>query len=188
MLRVRTAQGKDSFNIITIFHYSPMFYILEKLIHQNYSFATSSNILYDRQYGLRPKHSIIVSMTELTVNVFLLWLWKNTVRQYIWISPSMQGPWHHTPQYIITYVYDLYVLLCQMLSLRLVKELSEKYEAGSIWATVVYNIWVMDIEYGERLGSVSWPPLFMLRANGRAQYWHNCRAILLTVYLTGAKY
>ena len=136
MLLVRTAQGKDSFNIIKIFHYSPMFYILEKVIHSTLHSQQQATFSMTGNMGFRPKHSIIVSMTELTVNVFLLWREKNTVRQYMWISPGMQGLWHHTPQYIIAYVY---VLVCQMWSLRLVKELSKNMKQAVyelLWYTI----------------------------------------------------
>ena len=44
--------------------------ILEKLVHKRlYSFCDSNKILYNNQYGFRPKHSTIDAVSKFTADI-----------------------------------------------------------------------------------------------------------------------
>ena len=70
VIYVHKAKAKDSFNNYRPISLLPnVLKVLEKVVHKRlYSFLTTHNLLYNRQYGVRPKRSTI-DAAEFTADV-----------------------------------------------------------------------------------------------------------------------
>ena len=86
----------DWYNYSTIYLFSNVVKILEKLIYKRvYNFLIENNIIYDLQFGLRPKISTSHALLNLTENIRQALWWKMYWMRYIcgltksfWLSGS----------------------------------------------------------------------------------------------------
>ena len=61
--------------------------VLEKIHKRFYNSLNMQNLLYNNQYGFRPKHSTIQAITQLSAEMLESLDRKNTLQVYFWTSP-----------------------------------------------------------------------------------------------------
>ena len=155
------------------------------MVHKRlYSFLTASNILYDGQYGFRPKRSTIDAMTEFTADVLpLLDKKEHCLAVYLDLSKAFDTINHN----ILLNKLRRYGV--RGIALDWFKSYLKNRRQYVSYCGIHSR--VMDIEYGVPQGSVLGPLLFILYTNDIPRCLHHCKTILFaddtTIYLTGAE-
>ena len=155
---------------------------LELQAKRLYSFLTASNIIYDRQYGFRPKRSTIYATTEFTADV-LLDKKEHCLVVYLDLSKAFDTINHN----ILLDTLRCYGVRC--IALDWFKSYLKNRRQYVSYCGMHSR--VMDIEYGVPQGSVLGSLLFILYTNDIPRCLYHCKTILFvddtTIYLTGAE-
>ena len=149
-----------------------------------YSFLTPSNILYDGQYGFRPKRSTIDAITEFTADVLpLLDKKEHCLSVYLDLSKAFDTINHN----ILLNKLRCYGV--RGIALDWFKSYLKNRRQYVSYCGIHSR--VMDIEYGVPQGSVLGALLLILYTNDIPRCLHHCKKKLFaddtTIYLTGAE-
>ncbi len=157
--------------------------VLEKVVHKRlFSFLLKHNILYDKQYGFRPKRSTIDAITEFTADIL----------------PSLDGKQKCLSVYLDlskafdTINHDILLNKLEYYGLRgralewFRSYLSQRRQYVSYLGV---NSPIQTLTYGVPQGSVLGPLMFILYSNDVPKSLSHCRTILFaddtTVYSMG---
>ena len=184
VIPVYKAKSRDTFtNYRPISLLSNISKILEKVVHKRlYGFVTKHEILYDGQYGFRPKHSTIDALTEFVSNALpALDNSGNCLAVYLDLSKAFDTIKHS----VLIDKLEHYGVRGRALDwFRSYLEQRRQYVSyGGVHSDIRY------VEYGVPQGSVLGPLLFILYSNDLPIALKNCHTILFaddtTIYTTG---
>ena len=184
VIPIHKSKSKELFNNYRpISLLSNMSKVLEKVVHNRlYSFLIKNSILYDKQYGFRPKRSTIDAITEFTAGILpSLDRKKQCLSIYLDLSKAFDTINHS----ILLNKLKYYGIRGKPLEwFRSYLEQRKQYVSYLGVQSTTQNI-----EYGVPQGSVLGPLLFILYSNDIPNSLTYCQAILFaddtTVYLTG---
>ncbi len=184
VIPIYKAKSKEEFiNYRPISLLSNISKVLEKIVHKRlYSFLTKHNILNEKQYGFRPKHSTVDAITEFISDVL----------------PSLDRKHKCLSVYLdLSKAFDTinHAILLEKLQYYGIRGRALEWFRSYLVQRRQYvnymgvNSTTQTIVYGVPQGSVLGPLLFILYSNDIPHAVEHCKSILFaddtTVYLTG---